>query len=51
MKNRINLSGMTNDVRHPSPGHRFSAAFAAACAAAVLLMAGTPPAGPGKDRL
>ena len=43
MKNRINLSGMANDVRHPSPGHRFSAVFVAACAAVFLLTAGSPP--------
>ena len=43
MKNRINLSGMTNDMRHPGPGLGLVAVFVVACAVVLLLAAGSPP--------
>ena len=43
MKNRISLSGVTNDVRHLGPVHRLLTVFVGACATVLLLAAGSPP--------
>ena len=43
MKNRISLSGVTNDVRHLGPVHRLLTVFVGACAVVLLLAAGSPP--------
>ena len=43
MKNRISLSGMTNDMGHLDPVRRVLAVFVVACAAVLLLAAGSPP--------
>ena len=43
MKNRISLSGMTNDMWHLGPVRRVLAVFVGACATVLLLAAGSPP--------
>ena len=43
MKNRINLSGVTNDERHLDPLRRFLTVFVGTCAVVLLLAAGSPP--------